>query len=194
MLGKQAKTLTDAQIKTVLTYLETRRSSKRDKVMFLLSMHGLRAKEVASVELSMVTNVNGEVSDTIALEDKASKGSSDRLVPMNKQLQVALAEWLKQPCRNRSKYVISTSQSEKYSGNGVVIWFRRLYKALGFEGASSHSGRRTFLTQCARNVSKAGGSIRDVMALAGHRHLSTTQRYVDENVEAQRTLVNLIYK
>lgn len=60
--------------------------------------------------------------------------------------------------------------------------------------SSSHSGRRTFITNCARNVSKAGGSIRDVMALAGHRHLATTQRYVEQDPEAQKSLISLIYQ
>jgi integrase/recombinase XerD len=194
MLGKQAKTLTDAQIKTVLTYLEKSSNASRDKVILLLSLHGLRAKEISHLETSMVTTVDGEVSTFIALQDKAAKGTSGRIIPMNKQLQAALRNWLSTPCAKRTKFVISTNRSERFKCNGIVIWFRRLYRALGFEGASSHSGRRTFLTQCARNISRAGGSIRDVMALAGHKHLSTTQRYVEQDAEAQRQLVNLLYK
>ena len=193
MLGKQAKVLSGAQIKAVLAYLDTGRNSKRDRVIFLLSLHGLRAKEISSLEISMITDADGNVTDSISLEDKASKGKSGRIIPMNKQLRGALADWLSVAQRHRTKYVICTERSEKFSGNGVVVWFRKLYKSLGFEGASSHSGRRTFLTQCARNISRAGGSIRDVMALAGHKHLSTTQRYVDQNSDAQRTLLNTIY-
>jgi integrase len=194
MLGKQAKTLSDAQIRAILKYLERSNNPLRDKVIFLLSLHGLRSKEIACLEISMVTTVDGEVSDFIAPEDKAAKGTSGRIIPMNKQLQAALKAWLQTPCPKRTKFVISTSRSEKFRCNGIVIWFRRLYRALGFEGASSHSGRRTFLTQCARNVSKAGGSIRDVMALAGHKHLSTTQRYVEQDAEARKHLISLLYK
>ena len=72
------------------------------------------------------------------------------------------------------------------------MWFQRLYQSLGFEGCSSHSGRRTFITRAARKVSEAGGSLRDVQQLAGHRSLATTQRYVEGDTEAKRKLVNLI--
>ena len=74
----------------------------------------------------------------------------------------------------------------------IVVWFNRAYYALGFEGCSSHSGRRTFITRAARVVHKAGGSLRDVQLLAGHRSIQTTQRYIDGDTDAQRKLVALI--
>jgi integrase len=71
------------------------------------------------------------------------------------------------------------------------VWFHRLYSALGFSGASSHSGRRTFVTRCAKNIIAAGGSLRDVQELAGHASLATTQRYVQGDTEAKRRVVDL---
>ena len=98
------------------------------------------------------------------------------------------------PVRNRpeSPYLITTQRADKFSANAVAVWFNRFYKKLGLQGCSSHSGRRTFLTNAARRISLAGGSIRDVMALAGHQHLSTTQRYVEADSEAQRKVVAMI--
>jgi integrase/recombinase XerD len=73
------------------------------------------------------------------------------------------------------------------------------YRAIGLEGCSSHSGRRTFITRAARLVHalanqqhKAGGSLRDVQLLAGHRSIQTTQRYIDGDTDAQRKLLSLI--
>ena len=74
----------------------------------------------------------------------------------------------------------------------IVIWFYRAFKNIGLKGCSSHSGRRTFVTRAARIVYKAGGSLRDVQLLAGHRSIQTTQRYIDGDSDAQRKLVAMI--
>jgi integrase/recombinase XerD len=74
----------------------------------------------------------------------------------------------------------------------IVVWFARTYQIVGLNGCSSHSGRRTFITRAARLVHKAGGSLRDVQLLAGHRSIQTTQRYIDGDSDAQRKLVSLI--
>ena len=60
------------------------------------------------------------------------------------------------------------------------------------DGCSSHSGRRTFVTKAARKIVEAGGSLRDVQQLAGHRSLQTTQGYIDENPQAKRRVVEMI--
>jgi integrase/recombinase XerD len=72
--------------------------------------------------------------------------------------------------------------------NLFFVW----YEHLGFRGCSSHSGRRTFITNAARKISTVGGSLRDVQVLAGHTRLSTTQRYIEADSEAQRRVVNLV--
>jgi integrase len=74
----------------------------------------------------------------------------------------------------------------------IVNWFAKAYRTIGLQGCSSHSGRRTFITRAARLVHKAGGSLRDVQLLAGHRSIQTTQRYIDGDTDAQRKLVSLI--
>ncbi len=194
MLKKQAKILSNDQIKAVLKYLEScPRNSRRNQIMFLLSLHGLRAKEIAELQISMVTNSNNEVADAIALEDKASKGASGRVIPINKRLQELLSEYLKQRKSSENAYVVTTERSEKFSANAVAVFFKKLYSKLGFVGCSSHSGRRTFITNCARKVSQAGGSLRDVMNLAGHSNLQTTQLYVEQNAEAQKSLIKMLY-
>ena len=71
-------------------------------------------------------------------------------------------------------------------------WFNRAFKNIGLKGCSSHSGRRTFVTRAARIVHKAGGSLRDVQLLAGHRSIQTTQRYIDGDTDAQRKLVAML--
>jgi integrase/recombinase XerD len=76
--------------------------------------------------------------------------------------------------------------------NSIVNWFVTLYRQIGLDGCSSHSGRRTFITNAARLAHKAGGSLRDVQILAGHRSIETTQIYIDGDSHAQRRLIALL--
>jgi integrase len=83
-LGKQAKIITDKQVRAVLAELDARRYPLRDRVMFMLSLKaGLRAKEIASVTWVMVIDAEGEIAEVIALENKAAKGKSGRVIPMH---------------------------------------------------------------------------------------------------------------
>ena len=191
MLTKQAKTLNDSQIRAVTKYLEGTRNGLRNQIMFLLSLHGFRAKEVADLKVTMLTDGEGKLAKMISLTNEASKGKSGRTVPMSKELQELLGRYL-QSRGSASEFVIVTERSEKFSANAVTVWFKRLYTKLGFTGCSSHSGRRSFITRCARKVSQAGGSMRDVMALAGHTNLQTTQRYVEQSTDAQEKLIELV--
>ncbi len=192
--GKQAKVLTERQIQKALRYIETTRYPERDKAIFLLSVKaGLRAKEIAFLTWPMVTDAEGKVADVIALENRASKGrNGGRTVPLNRELQAALEAYQPVAVRKPSDYLVTTERASKATAGVITMWFQRLYQSLGFEGCSSHSGRRTFITRAARKVSEAGGSLRDVQQLAGHRSLATTQRYVEGDTEAKRKLVNLI--
>lgn len=193
MLRKQAKVLTDQQIKAVLGCLERGRNARRNRVMFLLSLHGLRAKEISALEVSMVVDADGQVGEEIRLEDKAAKMKSGRIVYMNSTLRSELSAYLADRCADKSRFLIVTERSERFSPNAVAVFFQRLYHRLGFQGLSSHSGRRTFITKAARKISLAGGSLRDVQALAGHRHLSSTQAYIEQDSDAQRKIASMIY-
>jgi hypothetical protein len=89
--GKQAKMLTPKQETAVLTYLQTLRYPVRDRVMFLLSIKaGLRAKEIACLTWSMVTDADGQVAEMLALPNRASKGrGGGRMIPLNLTLRAA---------------------------------------------------------------------------------------------------------
>ncbi len=198
-LAKQAKTLSDKQIKLVLLHLETTRNSTRNRVIFLLSVKsGFRAKEIASLQWKMLVNSDGQMMDSIHLTNSASKGkSSGRMITIHKDLKKSLDELYEQVSNKKSfniedAYVITTERSNKTSAQVIVNTFQRWYSELGFIGASSHSGRRTFITNVARKISSVGGSMRDVQSLAGHSNLQTTQRYIEVDTKSQRKVIDLI--
>jgi integrase len=194
-LAKQAKILTKAQIDAVYGYLRLTRYPERNRVILLLSVKaGLRAKEIASLKWEMLTDAEGQIIDYISLTNEASKGRSGRSIPINKDLKAAL-ENLKGQADNSSRasvYVVTSERGQKTSAVAIVNKFAAWYRALGFSGASSHSGRRTFITNAARRISTVGGSLRDVQLLAGHSALGTTQRYIEADGMAQKRIVDLI--
>jgi integrase/recombinase XerD len=192
-LGKQAKTLSKGQVDAVLGYLATTRWPTRNRVIFLLSVKaGLRAKEIASLTWRMVTDARGNMGQAIYLENKASKGWSGRVIPMNEELRSALAEYAETILMSTSTFLVQSERSRGMSPQAIVNLFWRWYRRLGFNGCSSHSGRRTFITNTARKISTVGGSLRDVQVLAGHTNLRTTQRYIEANAEAQVRVIGLI--
>jgi integrase/recombinase XerD len=192
-LGKQAKTLSKGQVEAVLGYLAKTRWPARNRVIFLLSAKaGLRAKEIARLTWWMTNDPQGEIGRAICLQDSASKGRSGRMIPLNDEVRDALIEYRKEVLSFTGPFVISTERALSTSPQAIVNMFQRWYRDLGFVGCSSHSGRRTFITNAARKISTVGGSLRDVQMLAGHTNLRTTQRYIDANPDAQNKVVDLV--
>jgi integrase len=200
---KKAKILSKSQIKATLQFLKTTRNAERDIVMFLLSVKsGMRAKEISEITWSMITDPEGIISDVISIPDSASKGKGGRIIPLNRELKDALAVLMDTASAKReqkgfdldlsSRIIASERGSAAMSANSIAHWFKRLYGSLGFDGCSSHSGRRTAITTWARNVSRVSGSIRDVQSLAGHSSMQITQAYIDVNFEAKQKLVDLV--
>jgi integrase len=191
MLGKQAKILSPADVADLLTFAECTRHPIRNRLIVLLSAKaGLRAGEIANLTWDMVVDASGRVGNVIELRDHAAKKGSGRLIPMHPDLVGALLAWRKVSAW--SDHVVQSERGGPMTALSIVVWFNRAYQYLGLDGCSSHSGRRTFITRAARLVHHAGGSLRDVQLLAGHRSIQTTQRYIDGDSDAQRKLVSMI--
>jgi integrase len=192
-LGKQAKVLNSKQVDAVLNYINGLRYGLRNQVVFLLSVRaGLRAKEIAALKWSMVLGAGGEVGEFIHLTNNASKGMSGRIIPINRQLKAVLLELFRQAEIDPTGHVIRTERADRTSAQAIANLFQLWYRDLGLIGCSSHSGRRTFITNAARKISTVGGSLRDVQHLAGHSSLQTTQRYIEGDSEARKRVVDLV--
>jgi integrase len=155
----------------------------------------MRAVEISNLTWKMVLDVDGDVQDKIELRDSASKGDAGgRQIPMHPKLNDAFLSYSKvaPPAESNRVFVILSERSSKMSPGSITMWFYHLYKKLGYDGASSHSGRRGFVTNAARKLSTVGASLRDLQSLTGHKHLSSLQRYIDGDTDAQRKLVNII--
>lgn len=195
-LGKQAKILTPAEVGKVLRYVDaTSKNPARDRLAVLLTHRaGLRACEVAALTWDAVTDASGEIGDVIHLVDGATKGAKGgRIIPTHPDIREALAAWrAEEGSKATGERRIMQGQRGAMTADGLVNWFLKTYAQVGLKGASSHSGRRTFVTRAAKKVVEAGGSLRDVQQLAGHASLQTTQRYIEGDSEAKRKLIALL--
>ena len=193
-LGRQSKVLSKKQVAAVSGYLRDRRNGLRNETIFLLSVKaGLRAKEIAELEWEMVLTSDGEVGKEILLTNTASKGSNGgRVIPLHPQIRLNLIELRKVKGGKGHDRVVTSERSNGVSSQVIVNMFQRWYRDLGLEGCSSHSGRRTFITMTARQISTVGGSLRDIQYLAGHSSLQTTQRYIEGDSKSRVKVVGLL--
>lgn len=189
---KQAKLLTDAEFKRLTAVIDSLRYATRNHTAVALSFYaGLRACEIAALRIGDVFDSTGTVRDTIQLTAAQTKGSSSSTVLVNKKLRTQLQRYAKQyPKRiaQPNRALIFSAKQDGFTAQTIVNLFQRLYKLAGIEGASSHSGRRQFLTELADK----GINMRIVQALARHKHLNTTMRYIDLNENKLRAAIELI--
>ena len=188
----QAKTLTKEEITQVLDYIRTRRFAPRNRAMMLLThLAGLRIGEVACLRWSDVINSDGTVKDEIRLLPDMTKGRHPRTVFVNIRLREELAAYAAQArCVDRSYPFFASQKSMKsgFGANSLAQAFALLYEGAGVEGASSHSGRRTFLT----NLANKGTAIHILKKLAGHRSISTTAAYLYSSPSQLKAAVELV--
>ena len=193
MIGQPAKVLRPDDVRRALSWASRRRHGLRNKTMILLSVKaGLRAGEIAALTWAMVTDSSGTVSRMIELPEACAKYGSGRRVPIHEDLRRSLGQLAREGEGGQGPVICSERAGQRMTAKSVVNWFHLMYAELGLDGCSSHSGRRTFITQAARMIHKAGGSLRDVQLLAGRRSLKTTEGYIEGDGVAQQKLIRLI--
>jgi len=191
MKGLPAKIINKPELNRVLRIAVQKRHPERNRVIVLLSFKaGLRACEIAGLRWEMVIDARGRVGRFIEVPGAIAKNGSGRRIPINQELYRALVQLKK--INGAFGPVVCSERGGAMRARAIVNWFSGLYADAGLSGCSSHSGRRTFVTNAARMISKAGGSLRDVQQLAGHKSLKTTERYIDGFGAAQKRVVKLI--
>ena len=191
---KQAKVLTDKELKKVIGYIDAfDRHAERNKAIVLLTHYlGLRISECASLLVADVVNDEGTVNDVIHLSVKQTKGSNSRRVFVSKKAKSVLKRYLQSDLSViQHTYLFQTQKSKRFNTNALTQLVKRLYDrvgVVGVVGASSHSGRRFFITK----MSISGVSVRVIAEAVGHASIATTQRYIDVNDELISNAVELV--
>src|SRR3954467_11188026 len=127
MLGKQAKILSDDNIRDLLAFTELTRYPARNRAIVLLSAKaGLRAGEIAKLTWPMVTDPLGNIGGVIALEDQSAKKKSGRIIPLHPNLRDVLGK-LRDGC-DLCGPVIRSERGTAMSPLSVVNWFGSAYR------------------------------------------------------------------
>ncbi len=186
----QAQTLTDAQLKRILQWCSTRRHSTRDRTIIQFSFYaGLRAKELAALKIGDVYDNKGDVREQFVLSAAQSKGHKARTVWINRRLRRVLEDYaVLLNMTDPQRALFESQKGGAFSANTMTQLFLVIYKAAGFAHASSHSGRRSFIT----NLAAKSVSVRVLAELAGHSSIQTTQRYIDVNPQQMSAAVELL--
>ncbi len=193
MKKQPARVLDPADVRRLLGLTARHRHQLRNTAIVMLSFKaGLRACEIAGLTWPMALSTRGRVADHLFVSKHIAKYGSGRQIPIHPGLREALTQYHRSLGSPRDGPVVLSERGGHMRPRSIVNWFHDAYSELGLNGCSSHSGRRTFITQSARIISKTGGSLRDVQELAGHRALTTTERYIEGDRDAQRKLISLL--
>ena len=197
----QARVLTERELRKVLNFCNTQPHATRNRTMLLCThMAGMRVGEVAALTVSDVLAMDDTVKEEIALSAQQTKGNKARTVLVPRKLRDELTSYLQQRYGIANLLAVTQTDTQRalfptqknpkrgFTANTLCQLFHKIYKDSQMYGATSHSGRRTFITKLADK----GVGVRVLMALAGHKSIATTQRYIELNPTIMKAAVELI--
>jgi len=197
----QAKVLTQEEVERVLRYLGKKQHAARNQAMFLLTHGcGVRIKELVSIRICDVLNRNGQINSEVHLKRNQTKGDRGRTVYLSEKMREVIRTYL---CErfgleqllavtmtdtNRALFANQKNADRGFSPSTGCQMFHYWYKDCSIEHGSSHSGRRSFIT----NLANKGVAIHVLKELAGHRSIAVTEKYIAKNPAILRASVNML--
>ncbi len=197
----QAKVLSEKEIKKVIKVIDAKRHSTRNRCMFLLTHgSGMRVGEVAALRLCDVLMSDGSIKSEVFLSAQQTKGSKGRTVYLSDKMREEIKLYLITRFKLKDLLAVTLTDTSRalftnqkdcnrgFSASTACQMFHYWYKEAKIEGASSHSGRRGFIT----NLANKGVHVRILQELAGHSSIAVTQKYIDVNHDKLRTAVEML--
>ena len=188
---KQAKVLNESEIKRIVKVCELTRHKERNRLIVMLSfLSGMRAVEIANLRVRNVISETNEVMDMIVLDKTQTKGNKRQTIIVNKRLKQELLKYIvRYPnlIEHKEGFLLKT-QKGNFNSQTIQNLFRHLYELANIPQASSHSGRRTFITQLSEN----GVAVPIIQKLARHSSLATTQRYIEVSDDKLINAINTV--
>lgn len=196
----QAKVLTEKEVKKIYKLIDSKRHSSRNRCMFSFStLCGMRISEIAALRIQDVLAADGSIKSEVYLSAHQTKGSKGRTVYLSEKMQQEVLRYLQSRFHlkdliavtyrdtNRALFATQKDCHRGFSASTACQMFHYWFKEARISGASSHSGRRSYLTA----MCEAGINVRLIQVIAGHQDLSTTQKYLEVNPALIRKAVEM---
>lgn len=176
------KDLESDELAAVLSACDRRTTSgcRAHAVLLLLSRLGLRACEVAALQMEDLDWRSGEI--TIR-----GKGKSLARLPVPVDVGEALVGWLRRGLRSkttRSMFVSVRAPYGPLTAHAIIAIATTAMRAAGIERGGAHRLRHTAATQMLRR----GASMTEIAQVLRHRHLNTTAIYAKVDRDSLRTI------
>jgi len=191
----KARVLSESEFKRLLVIARNGQFSARNVAIVYCSFGlGLRAKEIASLKVSDLFDEELNIFEEANLTRSMTKGEKQRHIYIdNKKIITALTEHIiamkkrEKSCFRYDGPLFKTQRRVRFHPDVLQKWFKKLYDKAGIVGASSHSGRRTFITR----LIEQGADIKTVSHLAGHASITTTAGYVETNPHTLKRVASM---
>lgn len=170
MPGK-AKVLTQKEISDIFRVLR----NSRDQALFALGIYtGLRIAEIISLRYDQVFTTHGGVRNLLKVVRSKKKNTVYSEIPIHPKLRDRLQTYHKQIEGSEWLFPSEDSATGHLERVRAHYILRDAFDRLRLQDASTHSMRRTCLT----NMSRAGVPLRTIQDISGHASLSQLQEYL----------------
>ena len=167
----RSKVLTQQEIQLVFAQgLQT----ERDRTLFAVCLFtATRIRECCTLLTQDIYTTTGKVRPRLIIRKANTKGKlATRSIPVIEDLRRLLTDYY--PMAG-SEYLFSGRSDGHIAEDSAARILRQACKTVGIIGVSTHSFRRTALTQ----MSNAGIPLRVIQELSGHRNLEQLQKYLE---------------
>ena len=167
----KAKILTQQEIQLLFT---EGFQNNRDRALFGICLFtACRINEACTLKITDAYDTAGRVRPKLIIRKQNTKGKlATRTIPVIEDLRLILTNY--QPAVGQ-EYLFPGRFCGHIDPESASRILRKAYRRVGIEGGSTHSFRRTALTQ----MSNAGIPLRIIQEVSGHRSLSQLQNYLE---------------
>ncbi len=159
----------------------------RDRALFGVCLYGAaRINEACTLLTGDVIGIKG-VRERLVIRSYNTKGKRDtREIDVHPRLKEYLEEYLESGFNRKKPYLFPGRWGRGHLQKGSAdLILREVCRRLEIEGVSTHSFRRTALTQ----MSDAGVPLRHIQAISGHRTLGALERYLGVTEKQKKSAI-----